>query len=183
MREVCAFCGKTLKLFDRTSLYCGNVRHPVCPDCWEKYQDTPDQERVEVLLKSGRARQPEEMARYCEEQKKRAKAVRETRTTELTCLRCGGPMLKYGRKLLQLGAEGLFGPVNREGLFSEWLTVDILRCEDCGRAEFFLDPPSQPSRAPEDPPPEPEAPPSPSPAPNSEPNRRRERESKPPWEK
>ena len=39
--------------------------------------------------------------------------------------------------------ESLFGTVARDGLFASWLTVDILRCADCGRAEFFLPEPPE----------------------------------------
>lgn len=52
-------------------------------------------------------------------------------------------MERYGRKKFHLGEESLFGTVARDGLFASWLTVDILRCADCGRAEFFLPEPPE----------------------------------------
>ena len=67
-----------------------------------------------------------------------AAAARQARSTGLTCLRCGGEMLKCGRYPIQLGDEGLLGPVFRDGLMASWMKVDILRCCGCGRAEFFL---------------------------------------------
>ena len=47
-------------------------------------------------------------------------------------------------KLLHLGEEGLFGPVARDGLFAAWLEVDVHRCAQCGRGEFYLPQPPEP---------------------------------------
>ena len=69
--------------------------------------------------------------------------AREALKTDKRCLRCGGVMERYGRKKFHLGEESLFGTVARDGLFASWLTVDILRCADCGRAEFFLPEPPE----------------------------------------
>ena len=68
---------------------------------------------------------------------------REAKRAGLTCLRCGGEMLRYGRRSFPLGDEGLFGTVLRDGWMTSWLEVDILRCEKCGRAEFFLPQPPE----------------------------------------
>lgn len=55
-------------------------------------------------------------------------------------------MEKYGTKIFHLGDEGLLGPVARDGLFASWLTAEIIRCVQCGIAEFYLpEPPELPN--------------------------------------
>ena len=52
------------------------------------------------------------------------------------CLRCGGEMEYLGAQQIQLGETGI--------LLGDWpnilagsLSVEIFRCRDCGRLEFF----------------------------------------------
>lgn len=52
-------------------------------------------------------------------------------------------MERCGLKRLHLGEEGLFGPVARDGLFATWLEVDVHRCAQCGRGEFYLPQPPE----------------------------------------
>ena len=52
------------------------------------------------------------------------------------CIRCGGRMAHIGRERIQLGKFGvLTGWLDQ--LFSGALAVDIYRCEQCGKLEFY----------------------------------------------
>ena len=78
--------------------------------------------------------------------RERQEKARQALRTGEKCLRCGGPMERCGLKRLHLGEEGLFGPVARDGLLAAWLEVDVHRCAQCGRGEFYLpQPPEIPS--------------------------------------
>ena len=145
MAKRCVFCGKTLSFFDEKTLLCGNALQSVCSACWAEMQDLDQEERARRALDTGRAAEPEVIQTFLDSLERRRQAVaqaREALKTDKRCLRCGGVMERYGRKKFHLGEESLFGTVARDGLFAAWLTVDVLRCADCGRAEFFLpDPP------------------------------------------
>ena len=145
MAKRCVFCGKTLSFFDEKTLLCGNALQSVCSACWAEMQDLDQEARARRALETGRAAEPEVIQTFLDSLERRRQAVaqaREALKTDKRCLRCGGVMERYGRKKFHLGEESLFGTVARDGLFAAWLTVDVLRCADCGRAEFFLpDPP------------------------------------------
>lgn len=145
MAKRCVFCGKTLSFFDEKTLLCGNALQSVCSACWAGMQDMDQEERARRALDTGRAEEPEVIQTFLDSLERRRQAVaqaREALKTDKRCLRCGGVMERYGRKKFHLGEDSLFGTVARDGLFAAWLTVDVLRCADCGRAEFFLpDPP------------------------------------------
>lgn len=138
MADICIFCGQPLKRFGQKTLLCGNVMQPVCGSCLQELAEVHQEERGRRALETGRAVDPERIQQYLEQKRQAAQRARQSVMTGKTCLRCGGQMLSYGRKLFQLGSEGLFGPVARDGLFSEFLEADILRCEVCGKAEFFI---------------------------------------------
>ena len=145
MAKRCVFCGKTLSFFDEKTLLCGNALQSVCSACWAGMQDMDQEERARRALDTGRAEEPEVIQTFLDSLERKRQAVaqaREALKTDKRCLRCGGVMERYGRKKFHLGEDSLFGTVARDGLFAAWLTVDVLRCADCGRAEFFLpDPP------------------------------------------
>ena len=61
MANVCAFCGKPLGLLGRENLVCGGTSQPVCKECWGKYLDVSDRERVETLLRSGHPEDPDKL--------------------------------------------------------------------------------------------------------------------------
>ena len=146
MAKRCVFCGKTLSFFDEKTLLCGNALQRVCTACWAGMQDLDQEERAHRALDTGRAEEPEVIQAFLDrlEQTRQAQArAREALKTDKRCLRCGGVMERYGRNKFHLGEESLFGTVARDGLFASWLTVDILRCADCGRAEFFLPEPPE----------------------------------------
>ena len=64
------------------------------------------------------------------------KRENDQRRTGLTCLRCDGQMLDHGPVTFKLGEETFFfGDWNR--LISGAVTMNILRCEKCGKVEFF----------------------------------------------
>lgn len=79
----------------------------------------------------------EQAERTREEKQEKEREDREQKRTGKTCLRCGGEMLDLGSMKLKLGEETFF--------FSDWnrlasgsLDVQVLRCEDCGKAEFYI---------------------------------------------
>lgn len=133
MDKICAFCGKSLKASDREFLVCGGISQPVCRECRTKHLNTPNEERVERLLRFGWPEQPEKLKQFLEDRKKQAQAARTARATGLTCLRCGGEMLRYQHvRLAQYETAALSSYAVGQ------LEMDVLRCETCGRAEFYL---------------------------------------------
>ena len=145
MANTCIFCGKKLPLFGQEKLLCGNAFQSVCSQCRDTLWELSQEERGRRALDTGRAANPEQIEAFLAQSREtaqrardEARRARQALLTDKVCLRCGRPMLRYGRKLIQLGSEGLFGPVTRDGIFSDWLEVDILRCEGCGKAEFFI---------------------------------------------
>lgn len=151
MAQKCVFCGKEIGLFSRENIVCGGVEQPSCSECYRLLRDLSQKERGERALATGRAVDPERIMANLEreEQKKkedreRQEKARQALRTGEKCLRCGGPMERCGLKRLHLGEEGLFGPVARDGLFAAWLEVDVHRCAQCGRGEFYLPQPPEP---------------------------------------
>lgn len=153
MAQECIFCGKEIGLFSRENTVCGGVEQPTCLECYKLLRNLSQKERGERALATGRAVNPEQIAANLAQAEQKEKADRERqekarqalRTGE-KCLRCGGPMERCGLKRLHLGEEGLFGPVARDGLLAAWLEVDVHRCAQCGRGEFYLpQPPEIPS--------------------------------------
>ena len=144
MEKICIFCGRSLGRWERKSLYCGNGTQTVCKECYEKYSPMTNVERGLLAWETGRAESREElrefveqMARTREEKQEKERADREQKRTGKTCLRCGGEMLDLGSMKIKLGEETFF--------FSDWnrlasgsLDVQVLRCEDCGKAEFYI---------------------------------------------
>ena len=143
MAKTCAFCGKSVGFWSQQNLACGGTSQLVCPECREKYGALSERERAEYLLQFGHPEHPDQLKWYLVPPEERAQMDREAKRAGLTCLRCGGEMLRYGRRSFPLGDEGLFGTVLRDGWMTSWLEVDILRCEKCGRAEFFLPQPPE----------------------------------------
>ena len=153
MAQECIFCGKEIGLFSRENTVCGGVEQPTCLECYKLLRNLSQKERGERALATGRAVNPEQIAANLAQAEQKEKADRERqekarqalRTGE-KCLRCGGAMERCGLKRLHLGEEGLFGPVARDGLLAAWLEVDVHRCAQCGRGEFYLpQPPEIPS--------------------------------------
>lgn len=150
MAKRCIFCGKEFGLFGGGMILCGNTDQPVCSDCSSLLSSFSPLERAEKALETGRALEPEELQKFLlqeeirrERKTARLEKARQAIRTDKTCLRCAGPMEKYGTKLFHLGDEGLLGPV--DGMFSSWLKVEIIRCAHCGKAEFYLpEPPELP---------------------------------------
>lgn len=146
MARICVFCGKELGVFERDTLLAGNVSQPACKQCWNRLFEMPQEERGRLALETGRALEPEKimanLERYREREEKKAKARQALRTGE-KCPRCGGPMEQCGLKRFHLGEEGLFGPVARDGLLASWLEVEVHRCAQCGRGEFYLPQPPE----------------------------------------
>lgn len=153
MAKRCIFCGKEYGLFGGGMVLCGDTDEPVCSNCVDELTPLSPTERAERALATGRALYPDELQNFLnreriQQAKEQARLERAHQTirTDKTCLRCGGPMEKYGTKIFHLGDEGLLGPVARDGLFASWLTAEIIRCAQCGKAEFYLpEPPELPN--------------------------------------
>lgn len=153
MAKRCIFCGKEYGLFGGGMVLCGDTDEPVCSNCVDELTPLSPTERAERALATGRALYPDELQNFLnreriQQAKEQARLERAHQAirTDKTCLRCGGPMEKYGTKIFHLGDEGLLGPVARDGLFASWLTAEIIRCVQCGIAEFYLpEPPELPN--------------------------------------
>ena len=144
MEKICVFCGRSLGRWEKKSLYCGNGTQTVCKDCYEKYSPMTNVERGLLAWETGRAESREELREFVEqaertreEKQEKEREDREQKRTGKTCLRCGGEMLDLGSMKLKLGEETFF--------FSDWnrlasgsMDVQVLRCEDCGKAEFYI---------------------------------------------
>ena len=144
MEKICIFCGRSLGRWERKSLYCGNGTQTVCKECYEKYYPMTNVERGLLAWETGRAESREELREFVEqaertreEKQEKEREDREQKRTGKICLRCGGEMLDLGSMKLKLGEETFF--------FSDWnrlasgsLDVQVLRCEDCGKAEFYI---------------------------------------------
>ena len=144
MEKICIFCGRSLGRWERKSLYCGYGTQPVCKECYEIYSPMTNVERGLLAWETGRAESREELREFVEqaertreEKQEKEREDREQKRTGKICLRCGGEMLDLGSMKLKLGEETFF--------FSDWnrlasgsLDVQVLRCEDCGKAEFYI---------------------------------------------
>ena len=144
MEKICIFCGRSLGRWERKSLYCGKGTQTVCKECYEKYSPMTNVERGLLAWETGRAESREELREFVEqaertreEKQEKEREDREQKRTGKICLRCGGEMLDLGSMKLKLGEETFF--------FSDWnrlasgsLDVQVLRCEDCGKAEFYI---------------------------------------------
>lgn len=149
MGKICIFCGAEPGLLQRKSLWCGGTSQCVCSDCYQKYAPWDAAARAELALETGRAERPQELREYVErmqEARKQQEAEetekRQARMTKKRCLRCGGPMAKYGPLMLKLGEETFFmSDLHR--IMAGSLEVEILRCEECGKAEFYIPDPEK----------------------------------------
>ena len=145
MARKCVFCGKEIGLFGGKYMMCGGVDQWVCGECCPELEELDQRERGERVLATGRAAEPEKIMAFLERDRQEVKEAqarqdqaRQEVQTDQACLRCGGQMMKYGRKLFHLGEEGLFAPVVRDGFLASWLEVDVLYCEKCRKVEFYL---------------------------------------------
>ena len=140
----CIFCGWELGRLQRKKLYCGNTNQTVCADCRSKYKDLSAVERAEAAYQTGRAEEAAKLREYLDTVY-RAKAEREAaeaakvarRVSDLRCVRCDSVMHNHGDVTFKLGEESyFFSDLNR--LMSGSLTMQLLRCEQCGKVEFFI---------------------------------------------
>ena len=132
MADKCALCGKKTGLFSQHSLNCGTTTEWFCGDCFDRLYDLSPAQRAQVLLREGKAERPDALRAALEQQEAAEKQLR----TGWKCLRCGGEMLRRGRQQFKLGEETFFfSDINR--LASGSMTLEILRCESCGKMEFY----------------------------------------------
>lgn len=105
MAKRCIFCGKEFGLFGGGLIMCGGTDQPVCSDCSGLLSQLSPVERAEKALETGRASEPKELEKFLlrersrqEREAARIEQARQAIRTDKTCLRCGGPMEKYGMK-------------------------------------------------------------------------------------
>lgn len=144
MENTCIFCRKTLGRFQKKSLWCGGASEIVCADCYQKYMPYANEERARLALEEGCPVHRMELQQFVErmeavkEKREQQEALEaQKRVTDQKCLRCGGQMLDYGLMMFKLGEESFF--------MSDWkrimdgsLQMQVLCCEDCGKAEFYI---------------------------------------------
>lgn len=140
MAETCVFCEEPLGFFSKEEIVIAGVGQPCCKACFEKIQPLPLEERERRVLATGRARGEKAMREWIgkrEEEARRKEEQRQALFSGKTCLRCGGKLFQYGKHVFKLGEETFFfSDINR--LMSGSLEMEILRCEDCGKAEFYI---------------------------------------------
>ena len=141
--ERCIFCGRELSRLQKKKLHCGTENQTVCGTCRDKYKSLSAVERAQAAYDTGRAENELQLRAYLdavleaqEELEAEAAAEMEGRISDLKCLRCDGAMIDHGPFTFKLGEESLFfSDINR--LMSGSLTLHLLRCESCGKVEFF----------------------------------------------
>lgn len=144
MKNCCIFCGRELSVLQKKKLHCGGTYQTLCGDCYGKYKSLPAVERAEAVLNTGRADDAAQIREYlkpireAQRQKEEEQQIKKrTRQTDQKCLRCNGNMLNYGPLTFKLGEETyFFSDLNR--FLSGSLTMELWRCENCGKAEFFI---------------------------------------------
>ena len=140
--ERCIFCGRELSRLQKKKLHCGNSNQTLCADCRDRYKSLSAVERAQAAYDTGRAENMAQLREYLDtvyearEQREAEAAETESRISDLKCLRCDGAMIDHGPFTFKLGEESLFfSDINR--LMSGSLTLHLLRCESCGKVEFF----------------------------------------------
>ena len=141
--ERCIFCGRELSRLQKKKLHCGTENQTVCGACRDKYKSLSAVERAQAAYDTGRAENAVQLRAYLdtvqqarEEQEAKEAAAVESRITDLKCMRCDGAMIDHGEFTFKLGEESFFfSDINR--LMSGSLTMRLLRCESCGKVEFF----------------------------------------------
>ena len=144
MADQCIFCREEVGLLQKRKLWCGNTVQILCGKCYKKYESLSAVERAEAALATGRAEDSTMLREYVERirtiKKAKQEKIREeeaNRVTDKTCLRCNGRMVDHGKLTFKLGEETYFmSDWNR--LMSGSLEMNVLRCEDCGKTEFFI---------------------------------------------
>ena len=134
-RQPCVFCGSAPDgLLPFQDLYCAGVPQPTCKRCMQRLERTSEEKRCSLALASGRAVEPEALQRYLDQ-------IAEGRSG-LTCLRCGGDLMRYQagsgsdeETWLQFAPPGS-GPVAHRMVAGK-LKVELQYCRQCGHMEFF----------------------------------------------
>lgn len=142
--ERCIFCGRELSRLQRKKLYCGNSNQTLCVDCRDRYKSLSAVERAQAAYDTGRAENMAQLREYLdmvyearEDREAEEAAKAERRISDLNCMRCDGVMVDYGTFTFKLGEETyFFSDLNR--LMSGSLSMHLLRCESCGKVEFFI---------------------------------------------
>lgn len=137
MAKRCIFCDAELSLFNRSTLYSYGTEQPACKDCYKELVKLPADDRARRALATGKAVAADLLQQQLAQQEANEASKRARRTSDISCSRCGTPMLKMGQQQFQLGEHSLFfGDLAH--LAAGSLTLDLLCCETCRKVEFFL---------------------------------------------
>ncbi len=132
----CALCGVPVGMFEKKELVCCGETQNFCFFCYDEMAPLDHIRRTRSLLKEGRAAvNVESMRKVLDRIDAQEAEKRKAEETKLTCTRCGQPMVKLGRKKLQLGEDGL---LPSSYIHAGMLELDILSCSACRKVEFFL---------------------------------------------
>jgi len=142
--DKCIFCRKELGMMQKKKLFCGTGTQILCKECYLKYEPLSSIERAEAAYETGRAENMTELEKYLDnirnvkmKKQESIKSNTEKLVTDKECLRCHGRILDYGPVTFKLGEETyFFSDYNR--LLSGSLVMHLLRCEDCGKVEFYI---------------------------------------------
>lgn len=144
MADRCIFCRTELGLFQKKELSCGTTTQILCKNCYPKYEPLSAIERAEAAFRTGCATDVKELKKYLdnvwENKSKKEEARQEKnqkRQTDTDCLRCQSKMLDYGPITFKLGEETYWGS-DWNRLITGSLTMNLLRCDNCGKVEFYL---------------------------------------------
>lgn len=144
MSDRCIFCRTELGLFQKKELSCGTTTQILCKNCYQKYEPLSVIERAELAFQTGRANDAIELKQYldniCKAKAKKEEARQQKnqkRVTNTECLRCQSKMLDYGPITLKLGEETYWGS-DWNRLITGSLTMNLIRCDNCGKVEFYL---------------------------------------------
>ena len=137
MAKRCIFCDTELTLFNRVALWSYGTEQPSCKSCYKELVKLPADERGRRILATGKAVAADLLQQQLAQQEANEASKRARRTSDISCSRCGTPMLKMGQQQFQLGEHSLFfGDLAH--LAAGSLTLDLLCCETCRKVEFFL---------------------------------------------
>lgn len=132
----CALCGMSLGMFEKRELVCCGETQIFCLCCYDELSPMDHIRRTRILLEEGRAVvNSDTMRKVLDRIDAQEEAKRKAESADLTCLRCGAPMAKVGRKKFQLGEENLFFDSHA---WDGSLALDVVRCTACRKVEFFI---------------------------------------------
>ena len=143
----CVFCGDKAA-FGKT-ITVGTMQFKACADCYEKYHGRNDKEIVDAVWSAGISNDGASLENWYKDRQESLKEKAELLRNEIadlksklekqsagTCPKCGGTMLK-GNDLSILAYSGGLPTLNLSSLNTDYMTVHVLTCDQCGYIEFY----------------------------------------------